>query len=345
MATNFESNFFTLLELLDPGSRLEVEAVCTKSSVQPNEVIYQQGDPSNLVYIVISGRVEAFTQSPDGRQTRSIGFMGKGEFFGELGILTGEDRMASMRSCEPTKLFQIEKMAFLRLLEKVPKLGAYFAKNVARRLYHTSTEAFVDVYSVDLAGNLQHFNLLTLFQAITNRGLTGQLHLNNASNELIGSFFFRKGRAEHARFVHLVGVEAVWQGFVESATVGTFIFRVKDEPSAPPFSDENRIKLESTDLLMQGVTRRDAFHAIPESLREMHGRLSRVTEELVWTDAETQGLAERVWELIAKRPQPLESLWRRLNYSAHTYLEVVIHLVNTGQAELLAEEPAGEKPA
>src|SRR5271156_776047 len=100
MAVNFESNFFTLLELLEPASRLEVEGACTKVSVRANEVIYKQGDPSNSVYIVASGRVEAFTQSPDGRQTRSLGFMGKGEFFGDLGILTSQERLAAIRSCE-----------------------------------------------------------------------------------------------------------------------------------------------------------------------------------------------------------------------------------------------------
>ncbi len=243
------------------------------------------------------------------------------------------------------KLLQIEKLAFQRLLEKVPKLGAYFSRNLARRLHETSTKAHLNVYSLDLSGNLQHFDLLTIFQAITSMGRSGELHLHNSANELIGSFFFHEGRAEHARFIHLVGVEAVWQGFVESATVGTFIFRVKDEPSAPPFSDENKIELESTDLLIQGVTRRDTYQAMPESLREMKGRLSRVTESLVWTEPETQALAERIWELIAKRPQPLDSLWRRLNYSALAFLEAVTQLVNTGQAGLLADEPAAEKPA
>ena len=50
MEHNFEANFFTLLELLDPASRLEVEAVCTKISFPPNHFIYEQGAPANAVY-------------------------------------------------------------------------------------------------------------------------------------------------------------------------------------------------------------------------------------------------------------------------------------------------------
>lgn len=344
MEHNFESNFFTLLELLDPGSRLEVEGACTKVSFPANHVVYEQGDPSNALYIVSAGTVEALTKSPDGKQTRSVAFMGKGDFFGDLGILTNHPRLATVRACEPVKLLQMEKLAFQRMLEKVPKMGAYFSRNLARRLHETSTQAHVNVYSLDLSGNLQHFDLLTIFQAITSMSRSGELFLHNSNNELIGSFFFRTGRVENARFSHLVGLEAIWQGFIESTCDGTFIFRVREEPSAPPFGEENRIKLESTDLLIQGVTHRDTFQAMPESLRKMEGRLSHIGEALTWDVPETQALAERIWELISKRPQPLETLWRRLNYSALTFLETVTQLVSSGQAELQAEPPPEQKP-
>jgi CRP-like cAMP-binding protein len=343
MEHNFEANFFTLLELLDRGSRLEIDGVCTKISFPPNQVIYQQGDESEAIYIVASGVVEAMTHSPDGRQTRSLGFMSRGDFFGDLGVLTNHPRLATIHSCEPTQVLQIEKTAFLQLLEKIPKMGAYFSRNLARRLHKTSTEAHLNIYSLDLSGNLQHFDLLTIFQAITSMNHSGELHLNNSSHDLIGGFFFREGRVEHARFLHLEGVEAVWQGFVESATEGGFTFRVMAEPKSP-FSKDHLIRIESTDLLMQGVGRRDTYQAIPEELRRMEGRLSRKAEELQWNDPETAPLAERIWELIARRPQPMISLWRRLNYSALTFLETVNGLVQTEQAELLLDTPVEASP-
>jgi hypothetical protein len=164
------------------------------------------------------------------------------------------------------------------------------------------------------------------------------------SNELIGSFFFHDGRAEYARFIHLEGLEAIWEGFLRSATEGSFTFEVMTTPKSP-FDEKEKIGLACVDLLMQGVTHRDAYQALPESLRNMENRLSRVAESLAWTEAETQGLAERVWELISKRAQPLDSLWRRVNVSSLTFLEVVNRLVSTGQAELLTEAHAEEKPA
>ena len=339
MAADFESNFFTMLELLDAGSRLEVEGVCTKVTVPPNEVVYSQGDPSNSVYIISSGRVEVFTHSPDGRLTRSIGFMGKGEFFGDLGVLTGHERLGSVRTCEPTKLLQIEKLAFIRVLEKVPKMGAYFSRNLARRLHLTSTQAHVNVYSVDLAGNLQHFDLLTVLQPIVGRQRSGELHLHNAGNELIGSFFFRQGRIEHARYLHLAGAEALWQAFVPLSSEGTFIFRAMDEPAAP-FANETRIEIEGPELLKYGASCHEASAALPENLRLMNGRLNHLAESLSWTDEGTRPLADRIWELMAKRPQSLDSLWRRVNVSSISFLQTVSLLVDTAQAELLPVETA-----
>ena len=337
MAADFEGNFFTLLELLDPSSRMEVERVCANVNVPPNEVVYSQGDPSNSVYIVAAGRVEAYTQSPDGRLTRSIGFMGKGEFFGDLGILAGHERLASIRTCEPTKLLQIEKLAFVKMLEKVPKVGAYFSRNLARRLHHTSTQAHVNVYTVDLAGNLQHFDLVTVFQPIIAKQRSGEFHLHNASNELIGNFFFREGRLEHAHYLHLIGAEALWQAFVPIAAEGTFIFRAMAEP-AMKVAEEAKIEIEGSDLLKYGAACREAMEAMPEPYRLMSGRLNRLAEALSWTDEATQPLAERIWELIAKRPQPLDSLWRRLNVSTLSFLQTVSFLVNSAQAEVLPSE-------
>jgi hypothetical protein len=75
----------------------------------------------------------------------------------------------------------------------------------------------------------------------------------------------------------------------------------------------------------------------------MEGRINRRFVELTYNDEASLPLAERIWELIAKRPQPLDTLWRRVNCSALTFLEVVANLINLGQVEVLALEPAGEK--
>jgi hypothetical protein len=165
---------------------------------------------------------------------------------------------------------------------------------------------------------------------------TGELKLHNSANEQIGSFFFREGRVVEARFLHLAGLEAVWQGFVASTSDGTFTFHVRPEPTVPGDSD-HAIELDSTALLIEGISRRDTFQAMPEPLRNQAGRLGRKAEVLEWTDPETAVAVLQIWELIGKRPQPLASMWRRLNFSAFTFLQAAQALVDSGKAELLPE--------
>ncbi len=333
MENDFEANFFTLHTLLDAESRIAIDSVCKRSSFGPNETIYKQGDESFSVYIVVSGIVEVITHSRDDRMSRSVTHLKKGDFFGDMGVLTGQVRLAEIRTCEPTQVLEIEKLMFIRMLDKIPKLGAFFARNLAKRLHRTTSEADKNIYSLDLSGNLQHFDLLTIFQAIITAHRTGELLLNNLSNEMIGGFFFQEGRVVNARFEHLEGVEAIWQGFFDSCVEGVFAFRIMEKPTLP-FKDELKIELPSGDMIMQGAQRRDMYGEVPEQWRKMQGKLIRKGETLQWSDPETAQLAERIWELTAKRPQHLDSLWRRLNYSSLTFLQVIGTLMESGQAEV-----------
>jgi CRP-like cAMP-binding protein len=331
-----DSNFLQLIETFDEPTRLAIEKVCALVTLEPGQFVYLQGAPADAVYIVVSGVAEAITFSPDGKQSRSLGRIPRGDFFGDLALLTDNPRLAAVRILEAAELLRIKKEGFLKLMQTIPQLGYFFSRNLARRLHGTSTEAHHRVYDIDLTGNLQRFDLLTIVQAITGMAHTGELSLNNSANELLGSFFFRNGRVEFARFGHLLGLEAIWQGFIESASEGTFSFRSIEQPTQP-FAREHKIDMDSTSLLLEGVGKRDTYQGMPETLRHMEGSLTRVAPSLDWKNDDTRLLAGLVWELLTE-PQPLQKIWKKLNYSAISFLEVVMEMGMNGQAELFIEE-------
>ncbi len=333
MSRDASSNFFELLESLSEADQQEIQKACTIATFEPLQIIYDQGSPADAVYIVAAGAVEAITYSPDGKQSRLVAVMSAGDFFGDLAIFTDNPRLAAVRTREATRVLRFERDVFFRLLKGIPDLGLFFNFNLARRLHGTSTEAHRSVYSIDLTGNLQRFDLLTIVQAITSMGHTGELRLNNSANELLGSFFFRHGRVEQARFGHLLGIEAIWQGFVESTSEGTFNFRSIAEPVVP-FPEEYKIDIDSTNLLLQGVGKRDTYQAMPATLRRMKGQLTRMTPTLDWKDDESRALANQIWDRISDQPQLLIDLWHQLNCSAMSFLEVVMEMGMSGQAEL-----------
>ena len=67
------------------------------------EVLFEQGDPSELVYVVESGCVEIFRGGARGDEQR-IGLWEPGRYFGEMGALLGLPRSASARALETTVL-------------------------------------------------------------------------------------------------------------------------------------------------------------------------------------------------------------------------------------------------
>jgi len=334
--TDSACDFFALLESLDDASHEQIRTATASLFFATGQFIYEQGSEADAVFIVVSGTVEAVTFSPDGKQSRVVAVMTRGDFFGDLAIFTGHNRLAAIRTRDAVEVLRLDKETFLALIKRIPELGLFFSLNLARRLYRTSTEAHLNVYAIDLMGNLRRFDLLTIVQAITGMGHTGELHLNNSANQLLGSFFFRQGRVEHARFGHLFGLEAIWQGFIESTSEGTFNFKSVEAPTTP-FPQENKIDMESTSLLLEGVGKRDTFQGMPETLRHMDGRLARLAPELDWKNPDTQVVAKEIWGLIVE-PQPLLTIWKKLNYSAITVLEVVMEMGMNSQAELFIDE-------
>jgi putative ABC transport system ATP-binding protein len=67
------------------------------------EVLFRQGDPGDLVYVVRTGRVEIFRELANGREDR-VKVVGPGQYFGELGPMLRLPRSASARALGPTEL-------------------------------------------------------------------------------------------------------------------------------------------------------------------------------------------------------------------------------------------------
>jgi len=79
--------------------------------VSENEVIFNQGDPGDGLYIILQGRVRIATTDSFGRE-RVLAFYGPGEFFGDMAVLTGAPRSASATASSDARLLQLRKDDF-----------------------------------------------------------------------------------------------------------------------------------------------------------------------------------------------------------------------------------------
>jgi putative ABC transport system ATP-binding protein len=95
---------------LTPQAPAEDEPAHTLT-LAAGELLFRQGDDSDLVYVVERGQVEAYRERPDGSEDLRALF-GPGEYFGELGPLLSLPRSASVRAIETTLLTSYGPQAF-----------------------------------------------------------------------------------------------------------------------------------------------------------------------------------------------------------------------------------------
>lgn len=128
---------------------------------QPGELVFQEGDRPTHLFVVKSGRVEVFRIYDDGEEEVQRQ-LGAGELLGELGILGGHARSASVRAVEPAELWAIHREAFLELYEAEPAVSVEIATTLARYLLDAD-EVAEDLLGLDLDGRVAK-RLLSLTQ-------------------------------------------------------------------------------------------------------------------------------------------------------------------------------------
>ena len=106
-------------------ARLEAAvARISPRSVTPGESIIRQGDVADRFYIIASGQFRV-TQHDDGGPERELRVMGPDEVFGEIGLLRGSPRTASVTAQSPTGLLlALDRGEFLDLVTSEAVLGS-----------------------------------------------------------------------------------------------------------------------------------------------------------------------------------------------------------------------------
>jgi CRP-like cAMP-binding protein len=96
---------------LNESELAKVARLLKENRVSENDVIFNQGDAGDGLYIVVQGRVRIATTDQLGRE-RVLAFYGPGEFFGDMAVLTGAPRSASATASSDARLLQLRKDDF-----------------------------------------------------------------------------------------------------------------------------------------------------------------------------------------------------------------------------------------
>ena len=111
-------------------SNLELEAVAAflePRSIRDGEVIFREGDAGYEMFLVISGKINAWVSQADGTQ-RLMFQSGPGEFFGEMSVIAGESRSATLIANGDLELLVIHATDFNRIIFEFPMIGVKILK-------------------------------------------------------------------------------------------------------------------------------------------------------------------------------------------------------------------------
>jgi CRP-like cAMP-binding protein len=121
-------------------------------SYAAGQIIFHQGDPGDHLYVVIKGLVKVVFTSERGDEI-VLNIRGPEEIFGELALLDGSPRSASVVVLQPTSVFVLSRRQLLELMSSNPGLADGFLKLIGK-LVRKLTEQVGDLTFLDLKGRL-----------------------------------------------------------------------------------------------------------------------------------------------------------------------------------------------
>lgn len=120
---------FTWEELESLASRMYVRVV------EKNQVLFKEGDPANYMAVILDGRILVEKSDQEGDQ-HPIAELNKGKIFGEMALLDGGQRSATIRTVESTTILALDRKSFDLFQEQNPRA----AIKLIRGLSHTVSQ-------------------------------------------------------------------------------------------------------------------------------------------------------------------------------------------------------------
>jgi CRP-like cAMP-binding protein len=327
MAETIDPTFLRNSELFENQPAEVIRAVLAQGQLLefgPGEIVFRQGEQGDRLFVVKSGVLEVIAAPTDGSEPTVVAYLGTGEVIGELALLTGSPRSATLRSPEHAELFVVDKAVFIDLMDVLPAFSRNLCVVLAHRL-ETTTLKVPRASGKQLQGNLMYFDLATVIQTLISSHQTGSLVVTHEKHKVAEIFFYR-GNVIRARFRHLVGDDAVFQLF-QSPVEGEFSFTGREMREDEVQSD---VSMPAISLLMESVRLQDELPVLMEKLPDADRVFRQRVAHLAWEEPETVELAAAVWSRL-KKGASLNDLQRDIPRCSYAIYKTVATLLDGGQ--------------
>jgi CRP/FNR family cyclic AMP-dependent transcriptional regulator len=138
-----------LLSVLSDEELNLLTRVVSRKSYARGSLILGVGDPTDSLYILISGRIKVFMSDLDGKEV-ILAILGPNEFVGEMGLIDNSPRSANVVALEPCEVVCISKADFKRCLADNFEMAMTVMRGLVKRLREADNQigslALMDVF-------------------------------------------------------------------------------------------------------------------------------------------------------------------------------------------------------
>lgn len=96
--------------------------------VEEDRVLIRQGDLGREAFVIVSGHAEAWIGE------RKVADLGAGDCFGEMALLAGSERTATVKVTSPMQLLVLDSRSFAALIDEVPAVARKVLRQLAKRV-------------------------------------------------------------------------------------------------------------------------------------------------------------------------------------------------------------------
>jgi CRP-like cAMP-binding protein len=123
---------------LPSGVISEITELATPHYFEADQVIYLEGEPAEVMYILTKGWIKATRMSPEGRE-QAMQFLRPCQIFGDIAVWLGGNYPCTVVALEPAEVWSLEKTAIFDLMHRHPELGMVIIQRLAQRVMHYIT--------------------------------------------------------------------------------------------------------------------------------------------------------------------------------------------------------------
>ena len=183
-------NYLKLVPLFSSLNDEELDAINRQSFIKKypkNNIILVENEKGDTLYVIVKGKVKVTKFSESGEEI-ILAILHKGDFFGDMSLLDGKPRSATVVSNEDSELILIRRNDFENVIEKNPRIALKLLKEITTRLRNAD----------EFIGNL-------VFLKVTGRIAGILLQLSKERGIKTDDGLLIKSRPSHQELASMVG--------------------------------------------------------------------------------------------------------------------------------------------